>query len=500
MQTHLLTSFVVLSTSFSAPVFADVTAADVWANQQAYLGAIGINASGTLTADELTDPVFDFVLPMGVATLQIRTDPVAFEENSDGSVTITYPSPMILTFAGGMEGEGSMTGTVNVTHDGYTITASGTPGDVTYASDARNLRVEIGDLTTDAVDASDMSIEGFLALDFWTGQSRVTEGNLIRYTSTIEAGTSTADFTISGEGLTSQNTQTTRPIRSVVNATLPTGGSDLMNLSGALRDGLNVSIESSGEGSSSEAITLLEGEVFNSQTTSTGAQTTNLNLSEDGFFVAAEAADFNIVMNDPLLLPGDLEFGLSSISMSYDIPVNRSDDVQNFRLAAGLNGITMDDAIWNLFDPAGQLSRDPAEISFDVTGTGTSDIDLLDFAALSQLMGPPPIEIDKVTIESMRIALAGAEATATGAMTFDWTDFETIPGIARPEGQVVVNLNGANQLMDALANMGLLAVDDLMMPRMMLGMFATPVGDDMLTSTLEVNDQGHVIANGQRLQ
>jgi hypothetical protein len=35
---------------------------------------------------------------------------------------------------------------------------------------------------------------------------------------------------------------------------------------------------------------------------------------------------------------------------------------------------------------------------------------------------------------------------------------------------------------------------------MMMGMFATPVGDDMLETVLEVNDQGHVLANGQRLQ
>ena len=85
-------------------------------------------------------------------------------------------------------------------------------------------------------------------------------------------------------------------------------------------------------------------------------------------------------------------------------------------------------------------------------------------------------------------------------MTFDWTDFTTIPGIARPEGKVTVNLNGANALMDNLVAMGLIPEGDLMMPRMMMGMFATPVGDDMLETVLEVNDQGHVLANGQRLQ
>ena len=36
--------------------------------------------------------------------------------------------------------------------------------------------------------------------------------------------------------------------------------------------------------------------------------------------------------------------------------------------------------------------------------------------------------------------------------------------------------------------------------RMMMGMFATPVGDDELTSTLEVTGSGSVIANGQKIR
>jgi len=38
------------------------------------------------------------------------------------------------------------------------------------------------------------------------------------------------------------------------------------------------------------------------------------------------------------------------------------------------------------------------------------------------------------------------------------------------------------------------------MGRMMMGMFARSTGDDQLQSVIEVNEQGHVLANGQRLQ
>jgi hypothetical protein len=225
-----------------------------------------------------------------------------------------------------------------------------------------------------------------------------------------------------------------------------------------------------------------------------------LRFNEDGLAMSGDSSEFAVVVNNPMMFPGDLEFGIDAISLDYDVPLNASDAPQDFRVATGLSGITIGDAIWNMFDPSSQLPRDPAEISFDVTGMGTNGMDLLDFAALSQLFGPPPIQIDEMTIENLRIAAVGTEATATGAMTFEWTDFLTIPGIARPEGAVTVNLNGANALMDTLVAMGLIPEGDLMMPRMMMGMFATTVGDDMLESVLEVNGEGHVLANGQRLR
>jgi len=38
------------------------------------------------------------------------------------------------------------------------------------------------------------------------------------------------------------------------------------------------------------------------------------------------------------------------------------------------------------------------------------------------------------------------------------------------------------------------------MGRMFMGMFTQPAGNDALTSKIEINDQGHILANGQRIQ
>jgi hypothetical protein len=42
--------------------------------------------------------------------------------------------------------------------------------------------------------------------------------------------------------------------------------------------------------------------------------------------------------------------------------------------------------------------------------------------------------------------------------------------------------------------------DQVMMAQMMMGMFAVPAGDDMLTSTIEFTADGGIFANGQQIQ
>ena len=501
MTTRLATSLIALSTAIATPAMADVSAADVLSNQQALYEAIGVTFSGDLSGETLSGIEFNGVFPMGLASFQIKTDAeFKLEENSDGSVTINYPSPMTASIAGAVNGEGGFEADFTLTHDGYTITATGDAGDIAYETNAQNLRFEAGKIDIQDNMPTQMSIEGVFTMESWDGSTRITEGNLITYSAESQTGQSNGDFTVSIDDVVSRNTQTTEALSGTVAATLPVGGSDLMNLSAALRDGLAFTIISEGAGSTSAAETTMNGTLMNAQTTSTGPQSASFTFDQDGLRAEGDASDFVMTISDQMMFPAPLEFAMAAISMNYDVPLNASEDTQDFRLATSLEGFTVADGLWDMIDPAQMLPRDPADISFDVTGAGTNGVDLLNFMAMSQMAGPPPIEIDEVTIENLRIAAVGAEATATGSMTFDWTDFQTIPGIARPEGSITVNLNGANQLMDTLAAMGLIPEEELMMPRMMLGMFATPVGDDQLETVLEVNEQGHVLANGQRLQ
>ena len=64
-----------------------------------------------------------------------------------------------------------------------------------------------------------------------------------------------------------------------------------------------------------------------------------------------------------------------------------------------------------------------------------------------------------------------------------------------------LDLGGVNRLMDALVTMGVMTEEDTMGMRMMMAMFTVPGSEpDTLSSTIEINEQGHVLANGQRIQ
>ncbi|MCP4621051.1 MAG: DUF2125 domain-containing protein, partial [Bradyrhizobium sp.] len=111
-----------------------------------------------------------------------------------------------------------------------------------------------------------------------------------------------------------------------------------------------------------------------------------------------------------------------------------------------------------------------------------------------------PGELRGLTLNELLLSVAGAELTGSGDFTFDNTDLESFDGMPAPEGEANLKLVGANNLIDKLVGMGLLSDDDAMGARMMMGMFAVSAGDDVVTSKIEVNDEGHVLANGQRLK
>jgi hypothetical protein len=137
----------------------------------------------------------------------------------------------------------------------------------------------------------------------------------------------------------------------------------------------------------------------------------------------------------------------------------------------------------------------------DIRGKMGWAIDIFDQAAGGMTEVPEmPVLLHSADLTQLLLKFVGAEAAATGALTFDNTDLATWEGFPTPTGKINANMKGVNELLDRLVQIGLLPEDQLMTARMMLAMFAKPgAGPGELVSEVEFKDKGLLI-NGQKIR
>ncbi len=197
--------------------------------------------------------------------------------------------------------------------------------------------------------------------------------------------------------------------------------------------------------------------------------------------------------------PFPVNIGFSEMAADVKVPVVKGDAPAPFTFLIKMVDFTLPEEVWAMSDPTGQLPRDPATLVIDSTGM----VRLLSDFSAEPAPGevPPPPEVSAVTINEVRLKIAGAELSGNGDLTLDNTDLVTFSGMPAPTGVLNFTLTGGNGLLDKLAAMGVVPEDQLMGVRMMMGIFATPAtdGTDTLTSTVEFKDKG-LFVNGQQLQ
>jgi hypothetical protein len=185
------------------------------------------------------------------------------------------------------------------------------------------------------------------------------------------------------------------------------------------------------------------------------------------------------------------------------MPLAKSDEPSDFAFGLTLGDFVTSDDLWSMFDPSKVLPRDPATISLDLTGKAMMLLDLFDPDQMEAVENGEvmPAELNAITLRKLLVSVAGAELSGTGDFTFDNNDLESFDGFPKPTGGIDIALVGGNGLMDKLVQMGLLPEEQAMGARMMMGLFTRPgEGDDSLTSKVEINAEGHILANGQRVQ
>lgn len=494
MRLPLFRTTVSAAALLAAPAaMADVTAQEVWDNWKANLAMYGNDGvtfgsethdGNTLTVAELTlsaqDDVSSFVSNVGT---------VIFSENGDGTVSVTmqdsYPLQII-------EESGDVEVDLLVEQENLTILVSGDPGAMNYDVSADSYGISLADIRGEDVPV----IEAFMRANMLSGsyQTEVSSGS----NTTFGFASASIDFLIDAQDPSEGNF-------------LMSGKLDDVTTSGEwdLPEGADLDIPETfvedftfqGETNAASTAFLfdfdMEGDTGNGSLQA-GAFTLGGNINDQSLDYTVSLADMAISAQVPDL-PFPLEMSMSLFENVLSMPTAQSDAAHPFGYRFALTDFAISDEIWAMGDPAGSLPRDPATLIIDISGMARV---LADFLAEDTGFEPDevPAELDSLSINTIQVSAVGAEVTADGAFTFDNTDLDTFDGLPRPEGEVNVGITGANTLIDTLIDMGLLPAEQATMGRMMMGMFTQPSGDDALTSKIEINAEGHVLANGQRIQ
>ena len=434
--------------------FAEVTAQQVWDNWKDQLDLYGEGGvtigSETMSGSTLTVSDLSIQMSDPEANITATLDEIQLSEMGDGTVSITMSDtyPMTVTFT---PTSGDPT-TLNIVarNEGMSVIVSGTPDVMEYALNAPSYVIALEGIAGDGADEID--INGTFA-DV-TAQAKIA-----------------------------------LPIDMDMDAP-ETAFIDGLSIAGGYSFGAtsyDFAIDADGE--QADGAASIEG----------GSLTVAMDI--DGLLYQGETRGLNVLLNIPGELPFPVEAQLGAYGFAMEVPLSSADEPRDFALSLNIADLAVSNGIWNMVDPGEILPRDPATASFALSGTATPFFDLLDpEQAQAAAMSDIPGELNSLSLDSLKLAIAGALITGDGSFTFDNDDLATFDGFPRPEGALELSINGVNGLIDKLIQMGLLPEEQAMGGRMMLGMFATPVGDDMLTSTIEVNSEGHVLANGQRLR
>lgn len=484
---------------------ADVTAQDVWQNWKDYMASSGyeVEAEENRSGDTLTvaDLTMSLDIPEEDASVSFVMGEVSFTDNGDGTVSVSIPPVMPMNvMVDGPDGE-DVDVALEYRSTALAMNVSGDPDNMTYTYSAAELAMSLVSVMAEGT-AADI------------GTAEVTLANL--------AGTTVMK---QGDLLVSDQKMTTGAVAYNLDITDPDGGGgrmvinggaesmdfagtaslppdmDASNMAAMLSAGFAMEGEFRYKNGAADFNFQEEGQIVQGSSQSAGGDL-QVTMSEDQLRYGGSAQDMQISMAGGDI-PFPVELAMQEMAFNLLTPVSKGQEVQDFALGLTLGDFTMSDMIWGIFDPGGELPRDPATLAFDLTGKARLFFDLMDPEQMEEAGSGSemPGELHQLDLNSLTLRVAGAELTGSGGFVFDNTDLETFDGMPAPDGAVDLRLEGGNGLLDRLIAMGLVPEQQAQGMRMMMGLFAVPGdGEDTLTSRIEVKSNGQILANGQRLK
>ena len=477
------------------PVWS-LTAAELWEDWQETMALMGTTLSaqqsdardGALVLDGVT---MTQRLQVGGETSKslTRIGEVTLVEQADGSVRVEVPSGATITSTASVAGD-TTTSEMTMTHEGLDTVARDEDGVRVYDSAAASVTLTVADVTDGA---AEVPVPLTVTMRDLASTYRVGETTPDAYSQTLEAGRFEVGVDSSPVDGGARFLYAITNLAGVVSGTLPTeppGEGEVMNpftmgmtYDAALtHDGTEMSVDA--KGSRPAANWAARG----------GSGSGAFRFALDGASLTYDigAVDSTLRVEAPAL-PAPVDLSVASSRTALTIPF-ATGEARDVALDLAYRDVVVDDAVWSLFDPTGQLPRGPATLVVSLEGTADVNVDLFgdpSAMATAQEMPARPVSL---TLTDVLLRVAGAELTGSGTLGFPPR------GPVMPEGSIDLALDGGMTLVDRLAAVGIVPPGAAMMARAMAGSFARSVGEDRLETTVEFTRDGGILANGERLR
>ena len=485
---------------------ADVTAEEAWGSLRDILAGSGYDGAATETREGdalvVSDTVFTMTVPETGGSTAIDFGTLRFVEQGDGTVRVEMPDVMPVTSSFTDPETGTpMTVVVDIIQAAPSLVMSGDADAITqaYAADTVDVALKSIDTPGDEIPAD--AIRMAMSFAGLTSTTTLGPGELrpMDMTASVDSASFDMAFEVPGQGNGAASGEM---------AGLTFEGEGMMPTSssgGDLYAMMQAGYEFAGTFAHDAAALTLSGEEDGQ------AFTAELTSAEGTIDMAmtGDALSYNLVHAASTVtamvaqLPFPLTIEAEGLKAGLTLPLSEGPEPKDFALMVNLDDFEMSDMIWMMFDPQSILPRDPATLLVDLAGKATVLANLLDPAVATQLeqTGEAPGQLEELDIRALELDMVGARLAGTGSFTFDNDDTETFNGMPRPVGELNLQLTGGNALVDKLSQMGLIGPQEAGSARMMMGLLAVPGTEpDTLNSKLEINEQGHISANGQRIQ
>lgn len=474
-----------------------LTADQVWQSWKDAGASMGLevaaatenSADGVLTLNGVS------IAPEGMPGITISD--MTLTEASDGTVTIAPGADI------GVAMSGETKGSVKLTHEGLTLVAREADGGVAYDYSADKLDV-VYDTT-----APGMSFDGSPAPEVKNGGTVGFAGLVGTYSDTpgtnrtfgLDLTAETLAYNTTSDDpsleLKQTTTSTTSGVEMSFDLALPTsmsaGGEMPADFGTALQEGLAITFTSK-QGESNGTMAQESPYMPMDMTIKAGGGEASGLFNKDTFQVMSTGSGLEVDVTSGMMpapvkvTAGPVEFGVTS-------PVMAAETAGDYGLTLKLSQLAVNEETWAMFDPQGALPRDAADVAINVSGKAKVDFPAL-IAAEETGAVPPVPQPETLDITELAVSVAGAALNATGAFTFD-----NSMGTPMPLGEANVSVTGANALIDGLIATGLMAEEDAMGARMMMGAFMTPgANPDELTTKIEAKEGFAIFVNGQQIQ